>query len=127
MIAQYCNKSRNVHGDKYLSRNLTKEVSRMLLLYLAVIRPFERYAIGVLNAHDANEKERKLSIYTLYLFVCNGELLTSPQMANHLARQSLKTLNVELRLNSYRHIVIAFMCVHIQHFINANQIDDIVD
>lgn len=42
MIVQYYNKSRNVHGDKYLSRNLTKEVSRMLVLYLAVIRPFER-------------------------------------------------------------------------------------
>ncbi|GAN09530.1 hypothetical protein MAM1_0273d09060 [Mucor ambiguus] len=86
-----------------------------------------RYAIGVLNAHNTNEQQRKVSNYILYLFVCNGEVLTSPQLGNHLARETLKTLSVEFRLNAYRHIAIAFMSVHIQHFINANQIEDVVD
>jgi hypothetical protein len=42
MITQYYNKSTNVHGDKFIARFLPNAISKLMVVYLIIVRTMER-------------------------------------------------------------------------------------
>ncbi|KAI7870892.1 P-loop containing nucleoside triphosphate hydrolase protein [Mucor mucedo] len=68
--------------------------------------------------------EKKRENYGTFLFVVNGDVLSSERLSSSLARFTNRIIGAPLNLQSYRHVPIAFMYNLLKHFTPVNEADE---
>lgn len=99
IVSKY-NKTRQNHVfDKLVARCYPPQVFRIVLYYVAVIRPLERYWITELYTRN------KGSHYEAHMWVRHDRLMDSKAFTQELRDFTLSALGVPLGLSQWRHVV----------------------
>lgn len=90
--------------DKLIPHGLDALTSDLIIQSLALARPFAELAIHLCYPHNPDIT----TLYQTQLFVNESKLFTTDNISNLLSRLSLQHCNIQLKVNCWRHISIAF-------------------
>ncbi|KAJ2801470.1 hypothetical protein H4R20_003656, partial [Coemansia guatemalensis] len=108
LVTRY-HKGRWMQGhDRPVSRFLPLELSQILLVYLALIRPCEIAFMDINTPQDIDAK-KACGIYMYQLFVKRGIAVSAKAMSDTFGRIFKKVTNVNVTFAQYRHISQAFI------------------
>jgi hypothetical protein len=97
-IAGYTKTSELTGHDSYLPAMLPEEISVPLVHYLAVVRPIECLLSRILWGEEV------AALYASYLFIAQGQRLSSADDSVYLARFFKESCDADIRLNRWRQL-----------------------
>lgn len=107
LIGTYNKTSHNSHRDRLLPRGLEEQVGRLLLVYLALVRPLE-----TAMAHELVD-QKHWHLYETHLWVGSNGCWDTSTFNKILQANFMRHLKVEVTVGSWRHIATAIMRRHL--------------
>lgn len=108
IILSSYSKSTSMSGqDKLIIRALHSRLARLLIIYLAWVRPFERYLLRVLGYREVIR-----SAFKTHLWVSSGSktgIWDGDKCSRALSKAFLLHMNAELTIRDWRHISLAML------------------